>query len=304
MSARTKYGASLAVVLALLALSAASATAERRALIVSVDGLRPDVALRADMPVLRGLMARGSFTMWATTTDVAVTLPSHVSMLTGVPPSSHGITYNSDPRPTDLPEPAWPTLLELAKRAGMRTAMSAGKSKFSVFIEPGVLDRAYCPARGQQATDEQVADSAAAWLRTRRPHVMFVHLPGADSAGHALGWGSRGQLASVARADRALGRILRALSAARLADSTLVIVSSDHGGAGTTHGGLDPRSRTIPWIAAGPGVRRNFDLTTIESCRVRTEDTFATVAAWLGLAVEKPVEGRAVRDIYAARPPH
>ena len=39
----------------------------------------------------RALMHRGSFTMWAQTTAVSVTLPSHVSMLTGVPPSMHGI---------------------------------------------------------------------------------------------------------------------------------------------------------------------------------------------------------------------
>ena len=46
----------------------------KRVLVVSFDGLRPDVALRAEMPNLRGLMKRGSFTFWAQTTDVAITL--------------------------------------------------------------------------------------------------------------------------------------------------------------------------------------------------------------------------------------
>ncbi|MGH7682478.1 MAG: alkaline phosphatase family protein, partial [Candidatus Eiseniibacteriota bacterium] len=65
-----------------------------RALIVSIDGLRPDLLLRADTPTLHGLMRRGTFTMWARTTAVAVTLPSHVSMLTGVTPGKHGIEWN------------------------------------------------------------------------------------------------------------------------------------------------------------------------------------------------------------------
>lgn len=289
--------------LALALLAACDARAERHVLLVSADGLRPDVALRADMPVLRALMARGSFTMWAVTTDLAVTLPSHVSMLTGVPPPAHGITYNHDTRPGEPAEPAWPTLFELAKRAGLRTAMSAGKGKFSLFAEPGALDRAFVPARGASATDEVVADSAARWLAAVRPNLMFVHLPGLDAAGHANAWGSAAQVAAAAHTDRALGRVLQALARAGMDDSTLVLVSADHGGAGTTHGGLDPRSRTIPWIAAGPGVRRDFDLTTVTSCTVRTEDTFATIAEWLGLTIERPVEGRPVREAFEAATP-
>jgi predicted AlkP superfamily pyrophosphatase or phosphodiesterase len=46
-----------------------------RVLLVSIDGLRPDALLRADAPVIRGLMKRGSYTFWAQTTDMAVTLP-------------------------------------------------------------------------------------------------------------------------------------------------------------------------------------------------------------------------------------
>ena len=65
--------------------------AVRRVLIVSIDGLRPDALLRANAPAIRGLMQRGSFSMWARTTAVSVTLPSHVSMLTGVTPNHHHI---------------------------------------------------------------------------------------------------------------------------------------------------------------------------------------------------------------------
>ncbi len=97
-----------------LALCAAPAWASRHVVIVSVDGLRPDVALRAKMPVFRSLMDRGSFSMYAMTTDVAITLPSHTSMLTGVTPLKHGIHYNADPRPGDPPAPAWPTIFEVA----------------------------------------------------------------------------------------------------------------------------------------------------------------------------------------------
>ncbi|MEQ1831824.1 MAG: ectonucleotide pyrophosphatase/phosphodiesterase [Candidatus Eisenbacteria bacterium] len=272
--------------------------ATRRVVVVSFDGLRPDVALRADMPALRALMARGSFTMYAITTDVAITLPSHTSMLTGVPPEQHRITYNSDPRPGQPRWPAWPTLLDIAHRAGLRTALCAGKSKFSVLADSSSLDLRLVPGKGRNTPDSIVADTAAAWMRTRRPDVLFVHLPGLDGAGHASGWGSATQVRAAATVDRAFARITAALASAPSDDSTLIIVSADHGGEGKSHGGTGASSRFIPWIVAGPGVRQNYDLTQLTRLQVHTEDTFATALAWLGLTPEKPVRGRAVSEVF------
>lgn len=265
-------------------------------LILSVDGLRGDVALRANAPTLRVLLARGSFTMWAHTTDVAVTLPSHTSMLTGVPPEKHRVDWNDD-RPGRFP--AWPTLFELAHQAGYSTAMATGKSKFHAFQEPGALDWSYVPD-ASVAMDASVADTAIAYIALHRPDVLFVHLPGVDSAGHRYGWGSPEQLDAIGVADTSIGRVLGALRDQHLIDSTLVIVSSDHGGAGKSHGKDDPRSRFIPWIAAGPGVCANLDLTIDANLNVRTEDTFATAAYVLGIAAPKPVDGRPVTQIFCA----
>ena len=267
-----------------------------RVLILSVDGLRPDLALRANAPTIQGLLARGSFTMYARTTDVAVTLPSHTSMLTGVPPEKHKVDWNDD-RPGRFP--AVPTLFEIARQAGYTTGMAAGKSKFHVFEEPGALDWSFVPT-ASVITDATVADTAVAWIATHPPQVFFVHLPGVDSAGHHYGWGSPEQLNAIATADSSIGRVLGALRDQHLLDSTLVIVSSDHGGAGKSHGKDDPRSRFIPWIAAGLGVCANLDLTTDANLNVRTEDTFATAAYVLGIASPKPVDGKPVTEIFCA----
>src|SRR5688572_4706141 len=102
-----------------------------RVLVISVDGLRPDRALLADMPTLRGLLKDGAYTFWAKTTAVSITLPSHVSMLTGVIPDKHGISWNSDIPLTAAVYPLRPTVMEMAKAAGYTTALVAGKSKFT-----------------------------------------------------------------------------------------------------------------------------------------------------------------------------
>ena len=298
LSSSRRHGRILLAAALAFVTSVAPAHAIRRVVIVSFDGLRPDVALRAEMPALRSVMARGSFTMFAITTDVAITLPSHTSMLTGVPPIQHGIHYNSDPKPGQRKSPEWPTLFGIAHRAGRTTALCAGKSKFSVLADSSTLDLRWVPARGKNAPDSVVAGVAAGWISTKRPDVLFVHLPGLDGAGHASGWGSPAQVRAAVIVDRAFAKVVAALAQAPVDDSTLIIVSSDHGGEGKSHGGMGASSRYIPWIIAGPGVRANYDLTQVTNLQVHTEDTFATALAWLGLTPEKPVRGRAVTEVF------
>lgn len=265
--------------------------------IISIDGLRPDVALRADMPHLRSLMARGSFTFWANTTDVAITLPSHTSMLTGVTPEKHGIHWNDD-KPENKPEhPLVPTLFDLAKQQGRTTACCAGKSKFRAFDTPGGLDWKFI----KESDDAAVADAAAAIVREHKPDVLFVHFPDNDRIGHAIGWGTPEQVAGLSKTDAALGIVLKAIDDEHLTDSTLIILSADHGGNGRTHGGLDPRSRHIPWIAAGPGVKQNYDLTLNVKLVVNTYDTFATACHVLGIPLPADCDGKPISDIFQHR---
>lgn len=80
-------------------------------------------------------------------TPVAVTLPSHVSMLTGVSPGKHGIEWNTNLPLAQTIYPAWPTLFELARVSGYTTAMAAGKAKFSALEKPGTLNWSYFPGR-------------------------------------------------------------------------------------------------------------------------------------------------------------
>lgn len=279
--------------------SSQTSRTDRRVLIVSIDGLRPDVALRADMPVLRRIMKQGSYTFWAVTTDVAITLPSHVSMLTGVPPQLHQITWNTDLVPENSPEaPAYPTLFELAKQSGYTTAVVAGKSKFKILLKPGTVDWSFVAS----AMDTQVADQAIGIIERSSPQVLFVHFPFTDAAGHRYGWGADLQLEAIENADKQLGRVLAALDQAKLLEKTLVIVTADHGGSGFSHGGLDPRSRHIPWVAMGPGVNANYDMNRRTDVAVRIEDTFATACDYLGLTLERAVQGKPVKAMFEPVP--
>ncbi len=283
---------SLVTLAACIAPARAAGPLPRRAMLVSLDGLRPDVALRANMPALRSVMARGSWTMWARTSPMSITLPSHTTMLTGVPPAKHGITWNDDKRHAEVEQVAWPTVFTLAHRAGLTTGIAVGKVKLTALAAPGTAEFRALPAVADSLMDLAVADTVVRWLVGPRPQFLFVHLPSLDLAGHAVGWGSARQVAVAERVDRALGRILRALDQTGLADSTLIVITADHGGVSRNHGMDDPRSHTVPWIAAGPGVRRGFDITSESDVPVDLQDTFAVLCERLGLVPPQPVDGK------------
>ncbi|MCC7349300.1 MAG: alkaline phosphatase family protein [Phycisphaerales bacterium] len=272
----------------------------RQVVVISVDGMRPDVMLRADAPNLRSLMNRGSFTFWAWTTEVSITLPSHTSMLTGCIPEHHGILFNDDgPQPQVYPKV--PTLFELAHRSGYSTALCASKSKFAALARPGSVDWLVLPPKGSMYPDRYVAEQAAKIIVDHAPQVLFVHLGGVDSAGHHIGWGTPQQLAAMHEADASIGIVLDALKKQGLLDSTFILVSADHGGSGRTHGRDDWRSRFIPWITAGPGIKAGYDLTLDRELKVHTEDTFATVCWLMNIAVPGAIDGHPVRQIVDER---
>lgn len=268
-------------------------------LIISVDGMRPDCALRADMPTLRGLMRDGAYTFWAKTTAVAVTLPSHTSMLTGVSPAKHGIVWNKELPFREPVYPAKPTIFEMARLAGYDTALIAGKTKLAVLNKPGTVGHVFLPAPQQAVNDALVATEAVKILQAYKPALTFVHFPDPDAVGHAKGWGSPEQIAALENFDRQLARLETALAEAGIRGSTVIIVSADHGGAGLTHGADDVRSRHIPWIISGPGLRKNYDLTRDAALEVRTEDTCATACYLLGLPQKDYFDGQPVYAAFA-----
>src|SRR5262245_13937960 len=102
-----------------------------RVLIISIDGLRPDLLLRGNARNIHRLVDEGSYSFWARTTAAATTLPSHISMLTGVTPEVHAIMWNGDLPLSKRVYPSAPTLFKLAHKAGYTTAIATGKSKFN-----------------------------------------------------------------------------------------------------------------------------------------------------------------------------
>jgi arylsulfatase A-like enzyme len=261
--------------------------------VISIDGLRPDAIARYSPRALERLLREGAYSLEAQTIYPSKTLPAHTSMLTGLPPAEHGITWNSDQTEArGVVEAA--TIFELARARGLRTAAFFSKSKFHHLRKPGTLDHSEAPSGLNFLMATETAEATVRYLQHERPNLLFVHIAEPDYAGHTIGWMSFVYGWAVRRADGAVTRLLQAAEAAFGRGNYTVILTSDHGGHGRTHGTDDPRDMTIPWLAWGRGVAPG-ELSTESVC---TMDTAATALWLLGLEPPKHWGGRPVRTAF------
>ncbi len=256
--------------------------------IISVDGMRPDAMELAVTPNIDKLMAIGAYSRNAQTVRNSITLVSHASMLSGVLPEKHGIEWG-------VPYIGWPgmsspTLFNIAHEAGLSTGMAFGKDKLNYLVFNNSVDHLF----GQDAHDPEVRDHALEIIEEGLPNVLFVHLPDNDRVGHAYGWMSENQLYAIQYADGIIGEIVTALEENGYLDTTLIIITADHGGHGFDHGDDAPEDRTIPWLATGPGVRQGVIL----SSPISTMDTAATTLFALGLQIPDYWVGKPVLEIF------
>jgi len=108
--------------------------------------------------------------------------------------------------------------------------------------------------------------------------------------------------ASVSFVDAQVGRLLEALERLKLADSTLVVLWSDHGYHLGEHGGiwqkrtLFEESAGAPLLIRAPGAAGSG---TASTAVVEFVDIYPTVARWAGLTLPKTLAGRDLAPLLA-----
>lgn len=154
----------------------------RDLLLLTLDTLRADHLScygypRETSPRLDALAAEG-VRFERCYAPMATTLPSHTTMLTGVPPIEHGVLANLSGRFVFERDEELLTLAEVLKNAGYRTA--AFVSAFP--LNPGAgltdgFDKYSCPKFGQRSGDKTIA-LAKSWLAEddTAPWFLWVHL--------------------------------------------------------------------------------------------------------------------------------
>lgn len=257
---------------------------------ISVDGLGSSYLqsyINSNLvPNFKKLQTEGAWTNNARNDyDITVTLPNHTTQVTGrgiQGATGHNWTSNSDPAVGQTIASNKGSyvagVFDVAHDNGLKTAMYAGKSKFSLFdtsynATNGALDttganngRDKLDRYGLDGTASQVVTAFNSGNSGATPYnYSFLHFADPDTAGHASGWGSVAYKNSVIACDAALGQIFTTITNNPVMNGhTAIILTADHGGNGNDHSNAaDPLDYTIPFDVWGPGVTAGADLYAI-----------------------------------------
>lgn len=250
-----------------------------------------DEALK--LPNLRRLMAEGSWTMAKRSVLPSSSAVNWASIFMAAGPEQHGyVGWNTTksvfPPPVTLANGRFPDVFALCRAA------EPGAKIGYVYEWDGCAHLIDTNACDFVAMSNRVDAAGLAFLKERKPRLMAFVFDSPDHEGHGSGYGSDAYKRKLESLDVHLGNILAAIGEAGMADDTVVIVTSDHGGVNKGHGGATEAEMLSPFVIRGPGIRRGHAIAT----SVYAYDIGATMAALLGLEFPSACTGRAIKEVF------
>lgn len=259
------------------------------------------------------------------------TLPAHCTMLTGTIPPFHGVLDNSDYRLSE----ANVTLAQLLKEKGFSTA---------AFVSSFVLDARFGLGQGfdlydddfeetsttigvNQCRGDETTRDAVEWLDNHQDEKSFIFLHYFDphfTYEPPEPFSSRfknvprlehvsmrfkqvlfdGYAGEIAYTDHCIGQVIDKLKQLDLYDSTLIIITSDHGemlgqhGEGTHGYFVYQPAIKVPLIFKLPGISTPQRI----AGSVGLVDIVPTVCSMLGIELPTPIQGQDLSPCFRGEP--
>lgn len=253
-----------------------------RVLLILVDGMRPDAI--ENLPRVKKIMEKSTYTMNGTTVMPSVTLPCHISLFHSVEPLRHGTTtniYAPQVRPVN-------GLFEVLAQNNKQSALFYSWDELrDVSRVSSITYASYYQGKnfGYDKANDFLTDSAIKYLNENYTDFAFLYLGNTDEVGHKYGWMSKEYMDSIHKSFDNIEKIIDTLP-----DDYCVMITADHGGHDRTHGTELKEDMTIPLIAMGEyfenGKQFNRDVSIL--------DIAPTVAKILNIQKDEEWEGKSL----------
>ncbi len=228
-----------------------NASQVQKVLIIGVDGTRSDALQKANTPHLDAIISTSFFTYESWHRGITISGPSWSSIMCGVEYKKHGVTdntysnsnFNQYPYFTTHAKTCLPDLycVQITQWPAMSDYVYNDSWDKKIIVEDG---------NGAQSVSE-----AQTQLTNPNLDVLFVYFDEVDLAGHASGFSpsNPAYLHAIETVDGHIGSIVTALHnrPTYQEEEWIILITTDHGGLFTGHGGDTPWERGIWWIGQG-----------------------------------------------------
>lgn len=285
----------LLIILLIFSIQAQAQT--KKVVLIGIDGLGSYGIKKSSTPVMDSILNNGAYSVNAKAGYPTLSSPNWSSMIRGVKPKQHKIKSNQwedaftgrkDHK--ELLE-LYPTVFKVFKDQ-YPDATIAGFLQWSQFAQ--LVESDVESIFHSHAHEDSVAEQAINFIINKNPAFTFIHLDLVDKAGHAHGLKSDEYRSAVEKSDELVGKIIRTVSMELPDEEIVFIVSSDHGFTGKHHGGFSPKTKRIPWMAIGAGVKSGKKIKS----NIKIFDTAPTIARILALPVPAPWKGKVLEEIF------
>lgn len=260
----------------------------KHVVVVGIDGMGNFNRI-ADTPNFDRIFRNGATTYDALSMFPTISAQNWAAMLLGTDPETHQMTnesLNEGPHADDSPYPSICRILR-------KVYPDAKLASFCDWdpINYGIIEQG-CQVEFRHKGREELAHELADYFVKEKPMFLFSQFDNCDHGGHCNGYGAQGHLDEITLADQYTGIVYDAIKASGVADETLFLVITDHGGTPDgEHGGWTTGEKYIFFGAVG------YDVPHGKIGPMRTCDLAAIVLHALGVDVPVYTEGGWISQI-------
>jgi len=251
-------------------------------------------------------------------TPVPVTLPSHLSIMTGLYPLSHGVHNNG----TFVAGPELLTLAEILKGRGYQTAAFVGSfvldrrfgldQGFDVYDDYMSKDKTQPLLLYNERKAEDVVTEADKWLKENgknKPFFLWMHCfdphaPYEPPEPFATAYKKIPYDGEISYTDQMLGKFIATMKEMNIWDQTLVIFTADHGEGLGDHGEkthaifIYDSTLHVPLIMRYPKLLPQDRKISQEVCTI---DIFPTVLDLMSAKTNKGCQGKSLMGLFEGK---
>lgn len=270
------------ILLSLVSFLLAILDKRKRVLLIGVDGLFQYCLDKAETSGIKRIQDNGSYTYRARTAIEAMSGPGWSNILCGIDTEDSGIVdnnwvpqYLTRNHSAIIPITGYtpiPCVYEEIKKNNKDLITKTSYAwdfmmYFGNSFIPGkfIDDEHYCfPYDTLETTNDCDLKSKNDTLKFIGDDFDFIfsYYGSVDETGHLTGFCSDRYIQQVNTINGHINSILDELDKQGIADSTYVILTTDHGAQrGTSwHGAQNDDNLLIPWMVKGPGIKKNYEI--------------------------------------------